>query len=181
MKRALKPKASAAYEERTSQTENLISSSCSHIGFKLLCIPMSELDSNSKAKNKVYRKTYIPLESDPEIFTSLIHKIGVSSNLEFVDIFSLDESDLTLVPHPVFALILAFPDTDLYHKQIDQSEIGRPDYAGSGDGEDAVWFQQTIHNACGLYGILHAVSNGRARSFVGKLIIDSQDLLSSSH
>lgn len=31
-----------------------------------------------------------------------------------------------------------------------------------------MWYKQTINNACGLYGILHAISNGDSRDFVGK-------------
>ncbi|KAK1767900.1 peptidase C12, ubiquitin carboxyl-terminal hydrolase 1 [Phialemonium atrogriseum] len=29
-----------------------------------------------------------------------------------------------------------------------------------------MWFKQTINNACGLYGILHALSNGAARDML---------------
>ena len=32
--------------------------------------------------------------------------------------------------------------------------------------EDVVWFKQTINNACGLYGLLHAVRNGGAGEHV---------------
>lgn len=39
-------------------------------------------------------------------------------------------------------------------------------YTGKGDGEPVIWWRQTIRNACGLMGILHAVSNGPARSFI---------------
>ena len=31
-----------------------------------------------------------------------------------------------------------------------------------------VQYKQTINNACGLYGILHAVSNGDSRHFISK-------------
>lgn len=123
------------------------------------------LKSNSKDKH--YRKVFIPLESNPDIFTSLIWDLGVSS-LKFIDIFSLDEPDLAAIPRPVLALVLAFPVTDTYEQQILESEADKPEYNGYGEAEDVVWFQQTIHNACGLYGILHAISNGAARNEIGK-------------
>ncbi|KAL1739058.1 hypothetical protein HDZ31DRAFT_50003, partial [Schizophyllum fasciatum] len=37
---------------------------------------------------------------------------------------------------------------------------------GTGEEDDLIWYRQTIHNACGTYAILHAVSNGAARSLV---------------
>jgi len=42
----------------------------------------------------------------------------------------------------------------------------REDYTGKGANEPTIWYKQTIRNACGLIGLLHAVSNGAARSFV---------------
>lgn len=117
-----------------------------------------------------HRKHYIPLESNPEVFTHLINALGVYS-LEFQDVLSIDEPDLlAIVPRPVLGLILVFPTSEAYETQIAEEEAVRKEYTGSGDGEDVIWYKQTINNACGLYGILHAVSNGKARSFIGESI-----------
>lgn len=67
------------------------------------------------------------------------------------------------------ALVLVFPTSAAYEEQKKASEAGREEYAAAGDGEDVIWFRQTIHNACGLCGVLHAVLNGAARGMVGKL------------
>jgi len=115
---------------------------------------------------KQYRKHFVPLESDPEVFTGLIHRLGVSKQLEFQDVFSLDEPEF--LPHPALALILIFPTSTEYEAHQAKVEATRSEYTGSGDGEDVTWFKQTIHNACGLYGLLHAVANGAARDFIGK-------------
>jgi ubiquitin carboxyl-terminal hydrolase L3 len=116
-----------------------------------------------------HRKHYIPLESNPEVFTQLIHKLGVSGDLTFEDVYSLDDPALlSFVPRPVFALILVFPTSKVYEQQKAASEAKREMYNGSGKDEDIMWFRQTIHNACGLYGILHAVCNGGARDFISK-------------
>ncbi|KAF2265531.1 ubiquitin carboxyl-terminal hydrolase, family 1 [Lojkania enalia] len=116
---------------------------------------------------QVYRKHFIPLESNPEIFTELIRKLGVSESLEFQDVYSLDEPQLlALIPRPVHALILVFPTTERYEKRIASEEAEAEDYNTSGADEDVVFFKQTIDNACGLYAILHAVSNGDARKYI---------------
>jgi ubiquitin carboxyl-terminal hydrolase L3 len=111
---------------------------------------------------------YIPLESDPYIFTNLItHGLGLRS-LEFQDILSLELADLLpggslALPGPVYALILIFPTSEEYEadlkakKRLAHSE--GTNYTGHGPEEPVIWFEQTIHNACGLYAILHAISN----------------------
>lgn len=36
-------------------------------------------------------KNFIPLESDPTIFRELMHDLGVSTSLKFVDVWSLED------------------------------------------------------------------------------------------
>ena len=113
-----------------------------------------------------YTKHWIPLECNPDIFTQLIHQIGVSSNITFQDIFSLDPDMLSLVTRPVLALILVFPTSETYEKEKIAEESLKQDYEGSGEANDCIWFKQTINNACGFYAILHAVCNGDARQMI---------------
>ncbi|KAK7019958.1 ubiquitin carboxyl-terminal hydrolase, partial [Favolaschia claudopus] len=110
---------------------------------------------------------FIPLESDPQIFTDLIRALGVHS-LQFHDVLSLDPSDLLpggalALPTPVYALILIFPTTEAYEADLKAAKrlahAEGTNYTGCGAKEPVVWFEQTIHNACGLYAILHAISN----------------------
>lgn len=116
-----------------------------------------------------YRKHYTPLESNPALFTELVHSLGLSSALEFHDVLSLDDADLlALVPRPTLALILVFPTSSDYETEIADKDKDAIQYVKSGENEDVVWYKQTINNACGLYGILHAVSNGAARDFIGE-------------
>jgi ubiquitin carboxyl-terminal hydrolase L3 len=136
---------------------------------------VNSLSPTNGKVTKSYHKHYVPLESDPEVFDRLSRTLGVSCGsktqpgLQFHDIFSLDDPDLlAMIPRPVHALILAFPTTEIYEQQLAESEATRPEYRGSGYDEDVVWFKQTINNACGLYGLLHAVSNGKARNFIGQ-------------
>ena len=114
-----------------------------------------------------YSKHWMPLECNPKLFTQLIHELGVSSNLAFQDVLSLDPDMLSFIPRPVLALILVFPTSKRYEAEKAAEESTTQDYEGSSDGEDCLWFKQTINNACGFYGILHAVCNGDARNMIG--------------
>ncbi|KAF1846086.1 ubiquitin carboxyl-terminal hydrolase, family 1 [Cucurbitaria berberidis CBS 394.84] len=135
------------------------------------------MESTETTSTQIYSKHFIPLESNPEVFTELIHKLGLSKSLSFHDVLSLDDPELlAFLPRPVYALILVFPTTAAYEERIDQEEAELLDYQGSGVDEDVVFFKQTINNACGLYAILHAVCNGDAgrkiddASLIGQLL-----------
>ncbi|TPX14028.1 uncharacterized protein E0L32_000422 [Thyridium curvatum] len=121
----------------------------------------------AEVRKMPYRKHYTPLESNPALFTELIHTLGLSSDLEFYDVLSLDDVDLlALVPRPTLALVLVFPTSPDYETEITDKDKDAAEYAKSGEEEDVIWYKQTINNACGLYGILHAVSNGVVRDFI---------------
>lgn len=115
--------------------------------------------------SKLYLKHFIPLESNPEVFTELIHRLGIPKSLEFHDVLSLDDPDLLgFLPRPADALILVFPTTEAYETRI-RDEDSRLQLNGANKSEgDVLFFKQTINNACGLYAILHAACNGEARS-----------------
>ncbi|KAF1846646.1 peptidase C12, ubiquitin carboxyl-terminal hydrolase 1 [Cucurbitaria berberidis CBS 394.84] len=111
------------------------------------------------------KKRFIPLENNPDVMSSLVHKLGLSPKLAFHDVFSIDEPELlAFVPRPAHALLLVFPVSETYEKFRIQEDQSQPEYEGHGPGEEVIWYKQTIGNACGLIGLLHAVSNGAARS-----------------
>ncbi|KAI1270791.1 ubiquitin carboxyl-terminal hydrolase, family 1 [Xylaria sp. FL0933] len=115
----------------------------------------------------MYNKHFIPLESNPSLFTQLIHQLGVSSALSFYDVWSLDDPGLlSLVPRPVLALIIVYPTPGNYEDCLAKENDLAVNDAPHGENEDVTWFKQTINNACGLYATLHAVANGRARDFI---------------
>lgn len=108
---------------------------------------------------RTYSKTFVPLESNHSVFTLLAHNLGASSSLTFTEVYSLD-----LIPSDgeILAYILAFPTSENY-----EDERAAENDSKEEEGEkDVVWLRQTIHNACGLYALLHAVCNGRARGLI---------------
>ncbi|KAK3985204.1 putative ubiquitin carboxyl-terminal hydrolase 1 [Cladorrhinum sp. PSN332] len=124
----------------------------------------------------MYRKHFIPLESNPDVFNELIQRLGASEHLRFEDVYTLD--DPQLLPRPALAAILVIPTTPKFEAKKAAFESTRFDYAGKGENEPVIWFKQTINNACGLYAILHALSNGTARQLINNVATtDSGSLL----
>lgn len=120
-------------------------------------IPLSEAAAGPKS--------FAPLESNPDLFTQIIHDIGVLPSLEFQDVYSISEPTLlAFLPRPVLALILVGPTNMEEEEEEEDGEA--PKYAKAGNEEDIVWFKQTIRNACGLYAILHSVANGVPPEFL---------------
>ena len=115
---------------------------------------------NSKGK-----KTFIPLENNPKVFTELVHHLGVSPKLGFYDVYSTDPELLAFVPRPAHALIFIAP-ADVYYRLHDKDLPKDFTYDGSGDQEPVLWMKQTIGHACGLMALLHSVTNGAAKQFV---------------
>lgn len=100
--------------------------------------------------------------------TTLLHNLGLSKSLSFSDVYSIEEADLlAIVPRPSYALLLVFPVSETYEKFRLQEDKDVEPYEGCGEGEEVIWFKQTIGNACGLIGILHGASNGQSRNHVG--------------
>lgn len=116
-------------------------------------------------------KNFVPLESNPEVFNELIYKLGVSKELGFHDVYVIDDPDmLAMIPRPVYALLMVFPVSDSYEKYRKENDEELEDnYYNKISGtaqEDAVWYKQTIGNACGTYALLHALSNGIPNSAI---------------
>ncbi|GFZ43898.1 hypothetical protein JCM24511_01618 [Saitozyma sp. JCM 24511] len=96
---------------------------------------------------------WVPLEASPEWSRPL----GLpESPLSFQDLFSLDPEFLAFIPSPVKAVLLLFPSRGELH---DAREKEEQDGEGKWDGEGVWWIKQTIPNACGSIGLLHALLN----------------------
>lgn len=104
--------------------------------------------------------------------SSLVHKLGLSTGLAWHDVYSIDDpSLLAFVPRPAHALLLVFPTSSAYEKARNEEDEPLSYYSGTGPEEEVLWFKQTIGNACGLMGLLHAACNGMTRDLIGNLLI----------
>eukprot|EP00826_Nyctotherus_ovalis_P022530 TRINITY_DN1744_c0_g1_i14.p2 TRINITY_DN1744_c0_g1~~TRINITY_DN1744_c0_g1_i14.p2 ORF type:complete len:143 (+),score=55.09 TRINITY_DN1744_c0_g1_i14:152-580(+) len=94
-----------------------------------------------------------PLESDPGILTSYMHKIGMSKDWELTEVIGLEPELLAMVPKSAVALILAYDYTG--SKSLEKSAKPEVDYF--------MWQNADLDNACGLIACLHAVFNNRRK------------------
>jgi len=123
---------------------------------------------------------WIPLESNPEVFNKWAQKAGlVTSQAEFVDVYGLDPDLLDMVPQPVKAVVLLFPiETEGEAKRKEEDE--RIAKEGQPKIDPTIfWVKQTISNACGTIGLIHALANSEVTfaptSALQKFIIDSKE------
>lgn len=106
------------------------------------------------------KRSVVPLESNPDVFTSFAHDLGLDESYSFVDIYSLSDPDLVaFVPRPVKALILLFPLNSFFETAKNDKTIANEELTAKED--QPIWFKQTIRNACGLYGLLNSLGNNK--------------------
>ncbi|XVF52550.1 hypothetical protein PTKIN_Ptkin05aG0027500 [Pterospermum kingtungense] len=100
-------------------------------------------------------KRWFPLEANPEVMNQYLWGLGLPKDeTDCCDVYGLDDELLAMVPQPVLAVLFLYPLTS-------QSEEGRLQREKEKrDVSSKVYFmKQTVRNACGTVGILHAVGN----------------------
>ncbi|CAN6250564.1 unnamed protein product [Urochloa humidicola] len=100
-----------------------------------------------------------PLESSPEVFNQFMWSLGVPEDeAEFHDVYGLDADALDMVPQPVLAVILCFPDPPQDANYTSDLRLS----SGENEAQDQVYFIKQIEslgNACGTIALIHAVGN----------------------
>ncbi|KAH8110835.1 peptidase C12, ubiquitin carboxyl-terminal hydrolase 1 [Phellopilus nigrolimitatus] len=105
---------------------------------------------------------WVPLESNPDVLNSWSHKVGlVLSQDTFTDVYGLDEELLGIVPQPVKAVVLLFPITEAMETKKKEEDAKTEEGSLPIVDPTVVWIKQTISNACGTIGLLHALMNSR--------------------
>jgi len=89
-------------------------------------------------------------------------KAGLVPRVQFEDVYGLDESLLGMVSQPVKAVVLLFPistESEARRKQEDEEILSK----GQPELDPTIfWIKQTISNACGTMGLIHAIANSDA-------------------
>ncbi|KAL4812197.1 ubiquitin carboxyl-terminal hydrolase [Aspergillus spinulosporus] len=113
------------------------------------------------------KKTWKMLENSPDVMNQLATKLGLSSELRFYDVYSLDELEqLAHIPRPALALLVVIPLTPAWDESRKAEDADKDSYTGFGPDEPVIWFKQTIGHACGSIGLLHSLINGPAVDFI---------------
>ncbi|XP_076021847.1 ubiquitin carboxyl-terminal hydrolase isozyme L3 [Genypterus blacodes] len=108
------------------------------------------------------RPRWLPLESNPDVMTKFLHCLGLVPTWQCGDVYGLDPELLSIVPKPVCAVLLLFPMTEKYEAfKVEEEE--RIKAAGQSVSPDVYFMKQTIGNACGTIGLIHAVANNQAQ------------------
>jgi ubiquitin carboxyl-terminal hydrolase L3 len=98
---------------------------------------------------------------------ALAERLGLSKDLQFYDVYSLDEPALLdHIPRPAYALLVILPFTTAWDSDRRAEDATMTEYDGSGDREPVIWFKQTIGHACGSIGLLHCAINGPTSKFI---------------
>lgn len=100
-------------------------------------------------------KRWLPLEANPDVMNQFLWGLGLQEDeAECYDVYGLDGELLEMVPKPVLAVLFLYPLTtqteEERRKQLNEKQ----------ETKDKVYFmKQTVGNACGTIGLLHAVGN----------------------
>uniref|UniRef100_A0A669F6R6 Ubiquitin carboxyl-terminal hydrolase n=1 Tax=Oreochromis niloticus TaxID=8128 RepID=A0A669F6R6_ORENI len=102
-----------------------------------------------------WRRCHLAIEC---LFVSCL---GMKPTWQFGDVYGLDPELLSMVPRPVCAVLLLFPVTEKYEafKQEEEEKLKDQPQEVS---PDVYFIKQTIGNACGTIGLIHAVANNQA-------------------
>uniref|UniRef100_K3WN15 Ubiquitin carboxyl-terminal hydrolase n=1 Tax=Globisporangium ultimum (strain ATCC 200006 / CBS 805.95 / DAOM BR144) TaxID=431595 RepID=K3WN15_GLOUD len=120
-------------------------------------------------------KRWFPLESNPAVMNTYVEQMGFpTAEFSFCDVLSIEDWALEMVPTPVLGVLMLFPikaHTEAFAKE-EEEKILRD---GQVVSDSVYYMRQTVGNACGTIGILHAIGNTRQHitldpsSYLGKL------------
>lgn len=118
----------------------------------------------SSASDVKKKKDWIPLESDPELMTKYLHALGADpdNNYMFHEIYGTDPDLLSMIPQPCLAVLLLFPisATSEALKASQETDL-KTSKAADSLPDSLFYMKQTVGNACGTIGLLHAAFNNK--------------------
>ncbi|XP_037751184.1 ubiquitin carboxyl-terminal hydrolase isozyme L3 isoform X1 [Chelonia mydas] len=103
---------------------------------------------------------WLPLEANPDVINQFLKQLGIHPDWQFVDVYGMDPELLSMVPRPVCAVLLLFPVTEKY-ETFRTEEEERIKAQGQNVRSSVYFMKQTINNACGTIGLIHAIANNR--------------------
>ncbi|CAA0823113.1 ubiquitin C-terminal hydrolase 3 [Striga hermonthica] len=111
-------------------------------------------------------KKWLPLEANPDVMNQFIWGLGVAPDeAECCDVYGFDDELLEMVPKPVLAVLFLYPLTSQLFYFCLQYEfmIDAHVFCIQEPSSGVYFMKQTVGNACGTIGLLHAVGNITSR------------------
>ncbi|XP_061347686.1 ubiquitin carboxyl-terminal hydrolase 3-like [Gastrolobium bilobum] len=100
-------------------------------------------------------KRWLPLEANPDVMNQFLWGLGIPENeAECCDVYGLDEQLLEMVPKPVLAVLFLYPITTETEEERMLQENEKKEHSSR-----VYFMKQTVGNACGTIGLLHALGN----------------------
>ncbi|GJN02163.1 hypothetical protein PR202_ga19487 [Eleusine coracana subsp. coracana] len=90
--------------------------------------------------------------------------LGVPEDVGFCDVYGLDDEMLAMVPQPVLAVLLLYPQDRIKESQASTASS----VVTKEPGKNVYFTKQTVGNACGTVGIIHALGNAASRIKLGQ-------------
>ncbi|CAN6580624.1 unnamed protein product [Malus baccata var. baccata] len=100
-------------------------------------------------------KRWLPLEANPDVMNQFLWGLGLQEDeAECYDVYGLDGELLEMVPKPVLAVLFLYPITAKTEEERMMQANEKQEPKGN-----VYFMKQTVGNACGTIGLLHAVGN----------------------
>ncbi|XP_078439744.1 ubiquitin C-terminal hydrolase 3 [Wolffia australiana] len=110
-------------------------------------------------------KRWVPLEANPEVMNQYLWGLGLrEEEAELCDVYGLDDELLAMVPTPVLAVVFLFPCVD----KVEAERLAEVEASKKKPSEKVYFLKQTVSNACGTIGLLHAVGNATSQLKIAK-------------
>ncbi|CAO2035993.1 unnamed protein product [Urochloa humidicola] len=118
-------------------------------------------------------KRWLPLEANPDVMNQFMWGLGVPESVGFCDVYGLDDELLAMVPQPVLAVILLYPQDRNKESQAStaspvETKSKKAKTMKQEPSKNVYFTRQTIGNACGTVGIIHALGNAASRIKLGE-------------
>ncbi|KAJ7516616.1 hypothetical protein O6H91_22G064500 [Diphasiastrum complanatum] len=102
-------------------------------------------------------KRWLPLEANPDVMNQFVQGLGLRDGTAFGDVYGFDDELLSMVPTPVLAVLFLYPlNSESEAAQLEEQERI---LTGQRVSNEVYFMKQTVGNACGTVGLLHAIGN----------------------
>uniref|UniRef100_K3YUP2 Ubiquitin carboxyl-terminal hydrolase n=2 Tax=Setaria italica TaxID=4555 RepID=K3YUP2_SETIT len=109
-------------------------------------------------------KRWIPLEANPDVMNQFMWGLGVpEGDVQFCDVYGLDDELLAMVPQPVLAVLFLYPLTSLDEEKEEPGASSASTAEGKDLSKKVYFTKQTVGNACGTVGVIHAIGNATSQ------------------